>query len=179
VVLKVGEATQSLSAILYFRNVDNDKGMVDGESIKIFSGYAYSRDMKALIKEMRLRRDKGETLSINSLTADPYPLLSIMDKGGAVRIISLCMLLTSIVALLDTLRLLHELKEANKGTAKVIWHNFFLGSILLSLLANCARILFFIDPMSTQGIIIWDIARPLLSLQEVRVNIYIYIYIYI
>ena len=147
------------------RNVDENLGTVYGERINIFAGYVLKYEMDPLLEEMKKHKNNNSTLKLISIAADENYLWAINQKDGGCRIVSICMAVVSFVAFLDTLRLLLEFIKLKEGKVGVIVQsNFFMG-IVLSLLSNCIRILVFVDVTSTQGLLLFDVARPLFTFQ--------------
>jgi hypothetical protein len=112
---------------------------------------------------MKKQLSKENNLTVSTITADWNYLSAVRDKYGVFRIISACMCLVSIGALLDTIRLLIEYIKFNKGNIVKAMNTYFFGGISVSALANICRIIILIDPLGTQNICTLDISRPVYS----------------
>jgi hypothetical protein len=159
----LGSAFPAPTVVIKFREVDDDHGIVNGVSINIFAGHALLNDKEMLLNEMKKQMSKEDALIVSTITADWNYLSAVRDKYGAFRIISVCMCLVSIGALLDTVWLLIEYIKFKEGNIVKIMNTYFFGGISISTLANICRILIFIDPLGTQNICTFDVSRPLYS----------------
>ena len=107
------DALPTTSEIAKIRNADDHLGISDGIPIHIFAGRAPRDETLMLLEQMKRQMIKGDFLKASHISADPNYLSTMRDSSGAFRIISACMCVVSIGALLDTVRLLIEYLKLN------------------------------------------------------------------
>ena len=100
------DALPTLGEILTVREVDDTLGASNGVHIHIFAGYVTPGDMAMLLEVMKRQMNKGDFLRASHISADPNYLSALRGSSSAYRIISACMCVVSIGALIDTVRLL-------------------------------------------------------------------------
>ncbi len=130
--------------------MDRNFGFVENEKVTVFAGTALVEDWEAFSKEFSKTLYFGNSKFRVSCDLDPNPIAdNLANTQGPYRIVTIFLLILAVGVTFYNSELLYQyiLMIRDKRRSKNI-NYFFVVSLAVSLLANCVRVLVFLDPTS-------------------------------